>query len=31
MTTDNMANDENDESTDNSELFAYYNDISDLF
>lgn len=31
MTTDNMVNDENTESVDNSELFVYYSDISDLF
>lgn len=31
MTMDNMANDENYESVDNSEFFAYYKDISKLF
>lgn len=31
MATDNIANDNNDKSIDNSELFAYYNDISKLF
>ncbi len=31
MTMNNMENDKNNESTDNRELFAYYNDISRLF
>ena len=31
MTMDNETNDNNDESADNSDLFAYYNDISKLF